>query len=72
MPIIKAIYNYKGRPIISVLHQSSMMYGRLAVHSHISLTSALVGGEWSDSGPGHFTPWIGAGWAPESACLNQD
>jgi hypothetical protein len=31
------------------------------------LTSALVGGEWSASRPGRFTPsthWIG-GWAPE-------
>jgi hypothetical protein len=37
------------------------------VQIHIFLTSALVGGEWSDSRPGYFTPeerapgthWIG-------------
>jgi hypothetical protein len=39
------------------------------VYTHVLLTSALVGGEWSASRPGHFTPgekvrgthWIG-GW----------
>jgi hypothetical protein len=40
-----------------------------------SLTSALDGGEWSDSGPGRFTPrereepletiGQGSGWAPD-------
>jgi hypothetical protein len=42
-------------------------YGGVDVYIHIFLTSALVGGEWSASRPGHFTPgeraprthWIG-------------
>jgi hypothetical protein len=46
------------------------MYGGVDVQIHDFLTSALVGGEWSDSRPGRFTPggkapgthWIG-GWA---------
>jgi len=39
-----------------------------------ALTSALDGGEWLASRPGHFTPWgksplypLEAGWAPEPA-----
>jgi hypothetical protein len=44
-------------------------YGGVDVQSHILLTSALAGGEWSASRPGRFTPgerapsthWIG-GW----------
>jgi hypothetical protein len=44
-------------------------YGGMDVQIHIFLTSALVGGEWSASRPGRFTPgervpgthWIG-GW----------
>jgi hypothetical protein len=43
------------------------MYGELDVFIHIFLTSVLVGGEWSASRPGRFTPgkrapgthWIG-------------
>jgi hypothetical protein len=42
-------------------------YGGVDVQIHIFLTSALVGGEWSTSRPGRFTPeerahsthWIG-------------
>jgi hypothetical protein len=42
-------------------------YGGVDVWAHVSLTSALVGGEWSASRPGRFTPgkralgthWIG-------------
>jgi hypothetical protein len=42
-------------------------YGGVDVQIHIFLTSALVGGEWSPSRPGRFTPgeralgthWIG-------------
>jgi hypothetical protein len=30
---------------------------RVAVWIQVSLTSALVGGEWAGSRPGHFTPW---------------
>jgi hypothetical protein len=36
----------------------------MGVLTHVFLTSALVGGEWSASRPGRFTPgthWIG-GW----------
>jgi hypothetical protein len=48
-------------------------YGGEDVWIHVFLTSALVGGEWSASRPGRFTPWerapvpIGqeARWAPE-------
>jgi hypothetical protein len=44
-------------------------YGGVDVKIHVLLTSALVGGEWSASSPGRFTPgerdpgtqWIG-GW----------
>jgi hypothetical protein len=31
-------------------------YGGVYVQIHIFLTSALVGGEWSASRPGRFTP----------------
>jgi hypothetical protein len=31
-------------------------YGGVDVYIHISLISALVGGEWSVSRLGHFTP----------------
>jgi hypothetical protein len=31
-------------------------YGGVDVQIHIFLTSALVGGEWSVSRPGRFTP----------------
>jgi hypothetical protein len=44
-------------------------YGGVDVCTHVFLTSALVGGEWSASRPGRFilgerapgTGWIGAG-----------
>jgi hypothetical protein len=44
-----------------------MTYGGVDIQSHIFLTLALVGGEWSASRPGRFTPgerahgthWIG-------------
>jgi hypothetical protein len=32
------------------------MYGELDVQIHVFWTSALAGGEWSASRPGHFTP----------------
>jgi hypothetical protein len=52
-------------------------YGGVVVQIHIFLTSALVGGEWSASRPGHFTPgerapgthWIG-GWVDPRAGLD--
>jgi hypothetical protein len=45
-------------------------YGEMDAYIHVFLNSALVGGEWSASGPGRFTPgetapgthWKG-GWA---------
>jgi hypothetical protein len=47
------------------------------IQLHTSLTSALDGGEWSASGPGHFisregapgTHWIG-GWVGPRAVLD--
>jgi hypothetical protein len=52
-------------------------YGVVDVYIHIFLTSALVGGEWSASRPGRFTPggkvtgthWIG-GWVDPIAGLD--
>jgi hypothetical protein len=46
--------------------------GGMDVEIHIFLTSALVGGEWSASRPGRFTPgthWIG-GWVDPGASLD--
>jgi hypothetical protein len=44
---------------------------------YIILTSALAGGEWSPSRPGHFTPWDRApgmhwigGWVDHKAGLD--
>jgi hypothetical protein len=31
-------------------------YGGVDVYIHVFLTSALIGGEWSASRPGRFTP----------------
>jgi hypothetical protein len=52
-------------------------YGGVDVYIHILLASALIGGEWSNSRPGRFTPrerapgthWIG-GWVDLRAGLN--
>jgi hypothetical protein len=52
-------------------------YGGADVYIHILLTSALVGGEWSTSRPGRFTPrekgpgthWIGS-WVDLRAGLD--
>jgi hypothetical protein len=44
-------------------------YEGVAVLSHIFLTSTLVGGEWSASRPGRFTPgthWIGDWMGPRA------
>jgi hypothetical protein len=51
-------------------------YGGVDVQTNVFLTSALVGGEWSASRPGRFTPkerapathWIG-GWVGPRADL---
>jgi hypothetical protein len=52
-------------------------YGGVDVKIHIFLTSALVGGEWSGSRPGRFTPGERApgihligGWVDPRAALN--
>jgi hypothetical protein len=37
-------------------HYAMKVYGRADVEIQIFLTSALVGGEWSASRPGNFTP----------------
>jgi hypothetical protein len=52
-------------------------YGGVDVQINVFLTSALVGGEWSVSRPGRFTPeerapgihWIG-GWVGSRAGLD--
>jgi hypothetical protein len=50
-------------------------YGGVDVYSHIFLTSAVAGGEWSASRPGRFTPkapgthWI-RGWVDPGAGLD--
>jgi hypothetical protein len=47
-------------------------YGVVDVQIHIFLTSALVGGEWSDLRPGRFiagTRWI-RGWVDPRASLD--
>jgi hypothetical protein len=53
------------------------VYGGVDVYSHIFLTSALAGGEWSASRPGRFTPWKRAsdtrwigGWVGRRAGLD--
>jgi hypothetical protein len=55
-------------------------YGRVDVWIHIFLTSALVGGEWSASRPGRFTPgeralgthWIGGCVGPRAGLDNME
>jgi hypothetical protein len=52
-------------------------YGGVDVYIHVFVTSALVGGKWSASCPGRFTPgeraagthWIG-GWVGPKAGLD--
>jgi hypothetical protein len=47
-------------------------YRGVAVYMHISLTSALIGGEWSVLRPGPFTTfahWVG-GWVGPRASLD--
>jgi hypothetical protein len=54
-------------------HYAMKKYGGVGVYIHIFLTSALVGGEWSATRPGRFTPgerapgthWIEGWWATE-------
>jgi hypothetical protein len=52
-------------------------YGGVDVYTHVFMTSVLVGGEWSGSLPGRFTPgerahctnWIGD-WVDPRGCLD--
>jgi hypothetical protein len=44
-------------PCASLIKQYAMKtYGRVHIQTQVFLTSALVGGEWSASHPGRFTP----------------
>jgi hypothetical protein len=53
-------------------------YREVDIWIHVFLTSALVGGEWSASGPGRFTPgervpgihWIGGWVGPRTGMEN--
>jgi hypothetical protein len=45
----------KGK-VVPVFNYAMKAYGGVDVKIHIFLTSALVGGEWSASRPGRFTP----------------
>jgi hypothetical protein len=48
-------------------------YGGVDVYLHVFLASALIGGEWSASFPGRFTPgthWIG-GWVGPKTGLDE-
>jgi hypothetical protein len=49
-----------------------MTYGGVDVWTHVFLTSALVGVEWSASRPGCFTPGdnLIGGWVGLTAGLN--
>jgi hypothetical protein len=49
----------KGKvvPVLNLIkHYAMKAYGGVDVQIHIFLTSALVGGEWSASRSGRFTP----------------
>jgi hypothetical protein len=62
---------------VLVQYSTTKTYGGVHVYSHVFLTSALVGGEWSASHPGRFTlegrapgtHWIG-GWVGPTASLD--
>jgi hypothetical protein len=55
-------------------HYAMKVYGGMEVYIHVFLTLALVGGEWSISRPGRFTPgeraldahWIGGRVGPRT------
>jgi hypothetical protein len=60
-----------------IKHYTMKTYGGVDVYIHVFLTSALVGGEWSASGPDCFTPgerasdthWV-RGWVGPNAGLD--
>jgi hypothetical protein len=75
---VKRVKNSKNK-VVPVLNYSRTTIGRRMGSGGVDpplLTSALDGGEWSDSRPGLFTLggknlgtyWIGAGWPPEALC----
>jgi hypothetical protein len=53
-------YTYKKGQSYScaqrIKHYAMKAYGGVDIYNHIFLTSVLVGGEWSASHPGRFTP----------------
>jgi hypothetical protein len=59
------------------MHYAMKAYGGVDLQTQVFLTSKLVGGEWSTSRPGRFTPgerapgthWIG-GWVDRRAGLD--
>jgi hypothetical protein len=54
----------KAVPVLKTKHYAVKTYGGVDVQIHVFLTSALIGGEWSTSRPGPFTPgthWV-RGW----------
>jgi hypothetical protein len=64
-------------PILNYKQYAMKTNGGVDVQIHVLLTSALVGGQWSASRPGRFTPrerdpgrhWIG-GWVDPTAALD--
>jgi hypothetical protein len=46
----------KGKVVPVIKHYAMKTYGGVDVQIEAFLTSALAGGEWSVSRPGHFTP----------------
>jgi hypothetical protein len=44
-------------------------YVEVAVQIHVFLTSALIGGEWLDSRPGHITPEERAPGTQQIQCI---
>jgi hypothetical protein len=51
----EALYLYFFQPPVSSLSYVQIFSRHIDVWTHIFLTSALVGGEWSASRRGHFT-----------------
>jgi hypothetical protein len=60
-----------------IKHYAMKANGGMYIETHVFLTSALVGGEWSASHPGRFTSeerdpgthWTG-GWVGPGTCLD--
>jgi hypothetical protein len=63
--------------VLLTKYDSMKTYGGVDVQTHVFFTSTLVGGEWSASHPGRFTPGERApsthligGWVGRSAGLD--